>query len=213
MKQLLKYGLYALLLPILYLATAFLLTACTVHRQQTPELGEPQIFLTTNGIHLDIVLPLVAIDERLKTGLALTGSEAYCAFGWGDHDFYLETPTWEDFTVKNVFKAAFLKTSTLMHVTRYPAQQRTWVAVPVTAEQLDKLNAFILQSFALDEAGNKQILPNKGYHRYDDFYEAVGSYSVLYNCNSWANDALKSSEMKACYWTVFDFGLLNKYDD
>ncbi|MBL4888255.1 MAG: DUF2459 domain-containing protein, partial [Flavobacteriaceae bacterium] len=45
----------------------------------------------------------------------------------------------------------------------------------------------------------------------DDFYKANGSFSCLKTCNSWANSAFKESGLKSCFWTPFDFGLINKY--
>ena len=63
----------------------------------------------------------------------------------------------------------------------------------------------------MDQNGNKILLIGKGYTTYDEFYEAKGNYSCFKTCNSWVNSALKESNLKACYWTPFDFSVLNKY--
>ncbi|MCP5062170.1 MAG: DUF2459 domain-containing protein, partial [Ignavibacteriae bacterium] len=52
---------------------------------------------------------------------------------------------------------------------------------------------------------------NKGYTPYDDFYEAVGSYSLFNTCNTWVNSAFKECNIKACLWTPYDFGLISMH--
>lgn len=210
-KKLLKWIGYILLLPIIYFALSLLCTYITIDRKVNNPTSEKIIYLNTNGIHLDIVLPISAIDTALLSGIENQESAEYLSFGWGDENFYLYTPTWKDLTFNNAFTALFLKSSTLMHVTRYPVKQEKWVRVNISQEELDSLNAFIEKAFSKKESGNKIILNNKGYNKYDDFYKANGSYSALNTCNSWVNLAFKESGMKACFWTPFDFGLLQKY--
>ncbi len=60
----------------------------------------------------------------------------------------------------------------------------------------------------LNSQNKKILLNNKGYSYNDDFYEALGSFSCFKTCNSWVNSGLKESDIKACLWTPFDFGLL-----
>ncbi len=210
LKRVLKILSYLVLALVSYLLIALLLTGITI-KEAPPKVPTEQIYLSTNGIHLDIILPIELMDTSLQADLALSPNARYAALGWGDRAFYLYTPTWQDLTFWNTFRAAFLKSPTLMHLTQYRQVRQNWVAVPISATQLEHLNQFIATSFRLDENGNKQLLPNQSYGTNDAFFEAVGSYSALYNCNTWANDAFKKSGLKACYWTVFDFGLLGKY--
>ena len=55
------------------------------------------------------------------------------------------------------------------------------------------------------------LVPQKLYGANNSFYRANGSYSPIKTCNTWVNDGFKESGLKASYWTLFDFGLLNKY--
>ena len=68
-----------------------------------------------------------------------------------------------------------------------------------------------MRTFILNEKGEKILLKNKGYTSRDDFYKAKGSFSFYKTCNSWVNTGFKKSGLKACLWTPFDFGLMNKY--
>ncbi|MCF7568894.1 DUF2459 domain-containing protein [Sabulilitoribacter arenilitoris] len=210
LKKILKFILGVLALPTIYLLVSLLLTAITVNKNETDLYTEKEIFLSTNGIHLDIIIPTSEIEDELINGLKMK-DEKYLSFGWGDESFYLNTPTWSDLTFKNAFSAMFLKGNALIHLTKYSEKNPKWIVVSINAEQLSKLNKYILNAFKLDENGNKTILKNKGYTLNDDFYKAKGSYSILKTCNSWANSALKTSGLKSCYWTPFDFGIINKY--
>ena len=46
-------------------------------------------------------------------------------------------------------------------------------------------------------------MSSAAYGKNDAFYEAKGSYSLFYTCNSWVNENLKEVGLKACRWTLF----------
>ncbi len=204
---------YFLLVPAVYLLFALLLSAVTVNKKARNSNLDKSIYLTTNGVHLSIVLPVKNIDNQVLSGIKYTENDKYLSFGWGDKDFYLNTPTWGDLTFTNAFKALFLKSSTLMHVYRYKNRHPNWVAIKVNQHQLKQLNTYFLKSFKKDRNGKKIILENQGYTSTDNFYKANGAYSCLKTSNTWVNTAFKKVGLKACLWTPFDFGLMEKYED
>lgn len=210
-RKILKWMLYILLIPLIYLIISLLLTTITVDRKVSNDVSNQSVFLSTNGVHLSIVIPKKSLNDSLLFGLKHNETSEYLSFGWGDENFYINTPTWGDLTFKNAFRAVFLKSSTLMHVTRYQRRQTDWVEIKVNSSELKKLNAFILNSFTIKD-GIKILLENKGYTATDDFYKAKGSYSAFNTCNTWANSAFKQSGLISCLWTPFDFGLLHKYE-
>jgi len=211
-KRILKWILYLLLIPISYLVTSLILSSITIDRKIENQVSEKTIYLTTNGVHLDIVIPKNNIDSLLLLGLKQEQSDKYLSFGWGDENFYINTPTWGDLTFKNAFSAMFLKSSTLMHVTRYKSKRSDWIEIKVTEAELKKLNFYLQNTFKTTEKGMKIILENQGYSSIDDFYKANGSYSCFNTCNSWVNSGFKESGLKSCLWTPFDFGLMKKYE-
>jgi len=211
-KKTLKWLSYFLLIPVTYIIVSLILTAITIDREIENPTADNTIYLSTNGVHLDIVIPKTHIDSLLLSGIKQSPTDNYLAFGWGDENFYINTPTWGDLTFKNAFSALFLNSSTLMHVTRHRYKRSDWVEIKITTSELRKLNTYILSTFKTNESGNKILLENKGYSSSDDFYRAKGSYSCLKTCNSWVNSGFKESGLKSCLWTPFDFGLLNKYD-
>jgi len=206
-----KWLLYSLLIPVLYVLISLLLSAITVNTTVSNDLKNKSIYLSTNGVHVAVIIPKQDIDTLLLAGLKHTTKYQYLAFSWGDENFYINAPTWGDLTFSNAFKAIFLKSSTLMHVTRYHTKYTNWVEVKVNQTELNAINTYILNTFKTDSQNAKLILENKGYTAIDDFYKAKGSYSCFKTCNSWVNTAFKNSGLKACLWTPFDFGLMHKY--
>ena len=107
-----KSLLLVLSLVILYLISAFLLSRITVKKEVNSK-EEVAIFILTNGVHTDLVVPSRSeqIDwpEFLQypNEISTDSAYAYLAMGWGDKGFYLETPTWADLKASTAFKAAF----------------------------------------------------------------------------------------------------------
>lgn len=210
-KKISKGILIFLLIPVLYFLMAFLFSYITVAEKLAYPEKDQSIYLHTNGVHLDIILPKELISDDLLKGLNHKPSDQYFSFGWGDHNFYLNTPNWSDLTLSTGFSAMFLKSSTLMHVSRYRGKASDAVEIKLSETQLVKLNQHLLNTFMLDEEGNKKILAGRGYAYYDDFFEAKGNYSCFNTCNSWVNALFKASDIKARFWTPFDFPLMDLY--
>lgn len=211
LKKTSKWIFYLLLIPIVYLIFSLILSGITIDRKVKCQALNASVFLSTNGVHLDIIIPKQHLDHQLLLGIKNETPYDYFAFGWGDENFYINTPTWEDLTLNNAFKALFLKSSTLMHVTRFKNKQSNWVEVKISKSELENLNAYISNSFKKDENNMIILLQNKGYTLTDDFYRAKGSYSCFKTCNSWVNTGFKKSGLKSCLWTPFDFTLINKH--
>ena len=212
LKKLFRYCLYLLAIPVLYILVSLLLTFITVNDGEVVESDKHKIFLSSNGVHLDIVLPIEYIDNSTFKGLLYTESDRYLAFGWGDENFYIHTPTWSDLTFSNAFQALFLESTSLMHITKYTKQQQHWVEVKLSNKSLKSLKKYISDTFYKTAAGQVVILENAGYTSRDEFYRAKGSYSCLNTCNSWVNAGFKQAGLKSCYWTPFDFGLISKWE-
>lgn len=210
--KILKWFLYFLIIPISYLVISLILTFISVDRSAYNNDSSKMVYLSTNGVHLNIIIPHNDLSFELKKNLVYTKHEKYFSFGWGDENFYLNTPTWNDLTFANAFKALFFESTTLIHLTRYTQIRSSWTKVDLNETELNKLTVFISNSFKKDINGNKIILADVGYSTSDNFYKAIGSYSCFNTCNTWVNDAFKYSGLKSSLWTPFDFGLIAKYE-
>lgn len=195
-------------IPFLYVIVAMILSITPVNSKQDDKTKSKYIYLNSNGVHLDIVLDKSELSNNFLTGVKIKETDQFVSIGWGDRDFYINTPTWGDLTFKVAFKAMFLKSSTLMHVTKYQTMQPTWIKVPVSDLQMKALKQYIKSSFLFVNGSTIQ-LDGHSYGREDEFYEAKGSYSLFKTCNTWANSALKKSGLKAAYWTPLDLSLIH----
>lgn len=223
MKKALKIILFSVIgfigFILLYMATAFALSRITIEKEaNAPE--EITIYILTNGVHTDIVVPIetAQYDWRKEVLIANTiakdSNYQYLGMGWGDKGFYLETPEWKDLKASVAFKAAFGLSTTAIHATYYKSmtEGERCRKIKISNEQYQRLITYILNSFQKDSNGHFiHIATDAVYGQDDAFYEAVGSYSMLHTCNSWANKGLKHSGQKCCLWTAFDTGIFLKY--
>jgi len=215
MNKWLKFGLktvgFFLLIPLAYLLVSLVLTYIPISEKTDGTAKTQTVYLHSNGLHADIVLPKELITPKLLTGLYMQSYDRYFAFGWGEESFFLGTHALTDLKFSTLFRAAFLDSNTLIHLTRYKASKVDWIAVPITKTQLLKLNSYILRSFALDQGKKRRLNVSRYTLDRDDFYSAEGNYMFYRTCNSWVNTALKESDMKASLWTPFDFGALHRH--
>ena len=210
--QFLKYALRFIgsiaAIILLYVVSALLLSFLST----SPERHDCELkniaYVTTNGVHLEIVMPVEIIEEPLKSSLNIPSGTKFVSFGWGDKGFFLKTPTWADLTFGTAFSALFLKTESAMHTTFFRGAQDYWQALNLCPKQLESLNTFISPSFSRDHFGKLRLIPDAGYGSNDRFYEACDYYTLFYTCNTWVNDALKQAEVSTSIWTPFDFGVL-----
>ena len=145
------------------------------------------IYLHDNGRHVDVIMPR---------------GDTYIGYGWGSKEFYLHCPTWNDLTYRAVYNATKKDNEVLMHVKRNLVRMEDWVAIPITKYQWNDLHKNISKSFELD-SNAARIFVADGYGSNDSFYEAQGSYSLNYTCNSWTNDMLKKSGIYARKHAIF----------
>lgn len=223
MKKFLKYTGYTLLtsisLVLLYLGCAWGFSRITIKAESNTQ-SEITIYLKSNGVHTDIVLPVIAANKDWSQQIMYKNTRSrdtafnYIAFGWGDKGFYLETPTWADLKARTAFKAAFGLSTTAIHATFYKTLEEgeRCVSLVIAKEQYQRLITYIETSLQTDSLGNPIVIPTEArYGSNDAFYEAKGSYSLFHTCNTWTNNALKASGQKACWWTPFDKGIFYQY--
>lgn len=218
-KILLKLVLFLLGLILLYAIIAYLISIITIEKEADTK-PEVEIFILTNGVHTDIVMPTKSeqIDWskqiQFKNTQAADSTYKYIAMGWGDKGFYLETPEWSDLKASVAFKAASGLSTTAIHATYYKKMKlgNDCKSMLISKEQYQRLITYITDSFQKDASGNFiPIKTDANYGKTDAFYEANGSYSIFKTCNSWANTGLKACGQKCCLWTATDSGIFSKY--
>lgn len=214
-------------MPALYVLIAGLLSvipARTPHALQSPfnlirqdGIGQEniEIFIWSNGAHTDFVLPIQTPQKDWRDHFPfqhfrrIPARVTHLGIGWGDRQFYMETPTWKDLRWTTAFGALFLQRPSALHVTYLqnplanPARKRLWLS----RTQYQKLVEYILESLQQDPRGVGVWIPNAGYSHQDAFYEAIGSFSFVRTCNEWTGEGLRRISVKTGYWTPFVFGV------
>ncbi|WP_010229311.1 TIGR02117 family protein [Gillisia marina] len=222
MKSLVKYfrkgSATLLMLLLLYFLAAFIGSLVRINKDEGISEEEYKIFLMSNGIHTDIVLPtktdIIDWSEIVKPEHTVSKKNTnYISFGWGDLEFYKNTPEWKDLSFYSAINALFLKSPAALHVTFIEdiSQKENVISLKVSREQYRDLVNYIQTSFEYDTMGNTQPIPNLHYNNSDVFYRSKGSLNLFNTCNTWVNNALKTSGLKACLWTPFADGILFHY--
>ena len=208
------------LLIVVYLLAVVLLPLIPVNKQKEKPNDQITAYILTNGVHTDIVVPVKseAIDWSTFVPFSDTKSKKeykYIAFGWGDKGFYLDTPEWKDLKFSTAFNAAFWLGDSAMHTTFYDKMTlgEDCKKVNISLEEYQKLIVYIKQSFDLDKNNKVELIKTDAvYGDSDSFYEAKGSYSLFFTCNTWAASALKAAKKEAPLWTATQQGIFRHYE-
>ena len=224
-RRALRIAIRLLLVPIALFVTWFALAGILGAIPANAGWREPdrgvQLYVRTNGVHTWILMPKVtpimdwrpyAPPEHLRD--PRYGRGDYIAVGYGNREFYLNTPTWADLTVRNAFFAAFGGGPPLLHVEHDYRPQVTEYTRPlrVTPDQYRRLVGFVRARFRLDRQGRPIPVLGRGYNDWDMFYEANGGYSFVLTCNEWTGRALRSAGVRMGVWTPLAQSIMWRLD-
>jgi uncharacterized protein (TIGR02117 family) len=176
------------------------------------------VWLRTNGVHADLVLPAHApfdfTREFPRTALIDPNREAsvlsynWIAFGWGDRAFYLNTPTWADLDAAISWRALTAQGPSAMHV-EYVRRPLDYDARPLwlSGGEYARLVAYVRAGFRRDAVGAPIRIDHPGYFATDAFFEGVGSYSAVLTSNEWVRRGLAQAGVRTARWAPFDRAL------
>jgi uncharacterized protein (TIGR02117 family) len=207
--------------PLAYLLLALLLGLLPVNRDFRPtpaEAGGVTVWLRTNGVHAELVLPAAAphdwraelppaevVDaQRLARPPALD----WIAFGWGDRDFFVRTRTWRDLRPGTAASALLGLGPAAMHV-EYLARPQDYRAqrIDLSPAQYARLVDGLRAGFARDATGRPRRIDDPGYFDTDAFYEGTGRYSLVLTCNEWIRRVLAGAGVRTAAWAPFEVAL------
>ena len=208
-------------LVALYFAAALTLTWIPANSEAVALEDGLEIFLVSNGVHVDIVLPVNGQFELWRSyfegsdlGHSILPSD-YLAFGWGERNFFLKTPTWDDLTLGVAVPAVFWPTATAMHVTRISEAPRVGDSVRalrVDPENYGELIQYVRSGFRSDPEGRPVAIDCCSYAGVNDaFFEGTGSYQALRTCNVWTNNGIKQAGLRTAYWAPFEWSVLHHF--
>lgn len=197
---------WALLGLLLIFAAATVLTARSGDPTLYPARGEDRftIHLVNHGWHSGIVLPRSDLTKD-GAGAALRAiGERFAAypqieFGWGEAEFYRETPTVSDLDLWLGLKALFtpggrdgvVQVVGLPDDLRFAFPNSDIVPVEVSREGLKRLLTRLEASFRLQD--HQPIDAGPGLYGPSRFFAGNGRFGFWNVCNHWAADLLNSA--------------------
>jgi len=206
---------------LLYALAVLVLGLIPLNRDFRQSPDGIDIYISSNGVHADLLLPMQSPVQDWRQILPSSDfnqadpADNYLAVGWGDHNFYLNTPTWADLKVSTALNALSGHDGSLLHVEPVPRPQPSprLRHIRISPQQLRLLDAYVLGSFALDAAGHPQKIAGAHYYAHDAFYLAHGAYSLFTTCNEWARTGLSSAGIRSPVWSPLTFGLFRQLPD
>lgn len=207
--------------PFLYLLAAFVLGAVPANVAFHQPARGITIFVRSNGVHTWIVMPKVndemdwrpyARPEHLRD--PRWGHADHVAIGYGNREFYLNTPTWGDLSPRTAALALFGSGGTLLHLEHIhrPRAEESQRPIRIDADQYRRLAGYIQRRFRLDPGGRPIPVTGRGYGPHDMFYEANGGYSFVMTCNEWTGRALRAAGIRTGLWTPFEQSIMWRLD-
>ncbi|HZU51391.1 MAG TPA: DUF2459 domain-containing protein, partial [Sphingomicrobium sp.] len=163
-----------LLAPASYLIAALLGSVIPVNTIWTEPVKGTTIYIADNGLHADLIMPIKAqgLDwsKRLREPTLVPSDEAWVAFGSGERQVYLDTPSWWDLRPRTIARS-LVGGERLIHVERVANPYYAARAIRLRPEEYRRLWAAIASDFALDAAGHPERINHRGYSSDDAFYE------------------------------------------
>ncbi|WP_300660581.1 TIGR02117 family protein [Fluviicola sp.] len=205
----------------IYILIFLSLSPFTVSVEETNDSKTETIYISSNGIHSDVILPirhpLMNWESTLSLHqmLSVDTFQTHLKFGWGDKNFFLRTKEWSDMEVGTVLNTVFGRGPGAMHLilcTPKDLDKTSLVEIHLSKRHYQRLCGFIQHSF-LFENGKAKVIEKHPYGTYDFFFDSSIEYNMTYTCNTWTNNALKRAGQKVGVWTPFKGAIFSKFAD
>jgi len=207
------YALFLLLSPVvLYIVISFVLLLIPLKSQCAKETRS--IYIYQDIAHTEIMIPVNYFPlsyQKHFPNLLKGQNHGFLAFSYGDKEFMMKVPTWNELDFGIAVKSLFLNTPGLLRVGHYSAiNKKESVEIKLSTTCLKKLHTSILNSFSEK---------NSKFQRYFDHYkhpkvfyfQAKKSYNLFHTCNSWTGNKLKDAGLKVPYLTPFSQQVIYPY--
>lgn len=207
---------------LLYALSTFLLSRIGIEGRSNKN-ANIIVFLMKSGVHTDFVVPVKNEHKNWRTEFPLENTafkdslSTLVSIGWGDQNFYMNTPQWSDLTLQTALSVPLGLGPSAIHATYYQQllDDRPIIKLRLTDQQYRRLVQYIEKTLVHSKKGWKTqyIKATKPgvVTGNDAYYAAHGRYNMFKTCNTWVNNGLKACQQKACYWTAFAGGIFYQY--
>ncbi|WP_271253555.1 DUF2459 domain-containing protein [Pseudanabaena sp. Chao 1811] len=140
-----------------------------------------------------------AQQDKENFGAEAWKDAPFVEVGWGDRQFYFAG----DQSIPSMLRAVFIPSDSVMHVASFVESPEQFFKFPVFKIELSEVGfqnlfAYVKQTFAVNETGDRLAAIGKGQYGVSNFYAAVPRYFSLFNCNTWAAEALRQAGVSIC---------------
>ncbi|UVI38711.1 DUF2459 domain-containing protein [Qipengyuania spongiae] len=176
-----------------------------------------EIIVTTNGIHTELVLPVVTDIKDWRTTFPVIGgqqcseqSPTHVAIGYGEKEVFLDTPTWADLDLATALRIAFRGGDALLRVgyRSRPNPDERHRPLRLRPEEYRRLVAHIEAALPPLQRGEVRRT-YRGGPTGQAFYEAASRYTLANSSNQWTADTLAAAGVTIGLWTPFSGGVMN----
>jgi uncharacterized protein (TIGR02117 family) len=203
LRRLVRLAIRGLLLLTIAYFTVILIGLWPVNTGFRPTPGGIPIYVISSSIHSEVILPATSdvMDWREVFPAADFSDDVseleLVAVGWGNRDFFLNTPTWAEFNIGRALSALVLPGPCCIHVTW---TRESWLAdsartVTISETEYRRLCDYVLETIR-NSGGAMQRIDAPGFTPRSAFYEAQGRYHLFNTCNSWTARALRNAGVK-----------------
>jgi len=204
------------LIMVAYLAAAWVGSTIPQNSDWTPPDNGVEIMVETNGTHTSIVVPIVTQHKDWRetfpsAARAVPSGElpTHIAIGYGEREVFLQVPTWGDLEARTALRIATVGGKSLVRVSRYvrPAASEYHRPLRISDEEYVRLVEAI-------EAAMPDVPPGetreelRGTYADDAYYDALGDYTMINNCNSWIGARLAEAGIPMGLWTPLAGGVM-----
>lgn len=181
-------------------------------REMAAADGEPPVYVCASIAHADVILPLHdplqnwetlfpdVAPARLPQGVML-------AIGWGDLNFFRDTPTWADVRFSTAARAVFGRGTVALRVVAVNPPKGTpdCLRLKIDRQGRQALIDHVRASLVLGADGKPQR--QAGGEGFEAYYLAQGRYGPFNTCNQWASQGLGAAGLPHAWFSPFSFGV------
>ena len=181
------------------------------HSDWRPTPSGVTIMVGTNGVHTELVLPLVTSEKDWRAVFPASDLAqpdrpySHVAISWGERQVFLDTPTWWDLRAGTVLRVVGLGGEGLLHVAHYVRPAPSATERPLTLSHAEYRGLVSAIERALPP---RPRIRHPGYGPQDVFYDAPGRYTATHTCNQWTSDMLAQAGVRTGWWTPFAGGVM-----
>ena len=175
--------------------------------------GEPPVYVCASLAHADVILPLHDPLQNWEmmfpeVAPARLPQEVMLAIGWGDLNFFRNTPTWADVRFSTAARALLGQGTSALRVVAVnpPKQTPGCLRLKIDRGGRQALIDQVRKSLLLGADGKPQR--QAGGEGFEAYYLAQGRYGPFNTCNQWASQELGAAGLPHAWFAPFSFGVM-----